>query len=92
MYNIAQVTAEKCVAKKGCRLCIMYCPEANCLDLDVENQIAMVIMDRCKGCELCKVGCDAAKHEAIDMVAVSADGSVMDKAGEAAELGQAYQG
>ena len=87
MYNIAQVTAEKCVAKKGCRLCIMYCPEANCLDLDVENQ-----MDRCKGCELCKVVCDAAKHEAIDMVAVSADGSVMDKAGEAAELGQAYQG
>ena len=52
----------------------------------------MVIMDRCKGCELCKVVCDAAKHEAIDMVAVSADGSVMDKAGEAAELGQAYQG
>jgi hypothetical protein len=36
--------------------------------------------------------CDAAKHEAIDMVAVNSDGTLMDKAGEAAELGQAYQG
>ena len=31
MYNVAQVIDEKCTAKKGCRLCIMYCPEANCL-------------------------------------------------------------
>ncbi len=35
---------------------------------------------------------DAAKHAAIDMVAVNADGTLMDKAGEAAELEQAYQG
>ena len=92
MYNVALVTEEKCVAKKGCRLCIMYCPEANTLDLDTEKMIAEVIIARCKGCELCKVVCDAAKHEAIDMVAVNSDGTLMDKAGEAAELGQAYSG
>jgi len=92
MYNVAQVMDEKCVAKKGCRLCIMYCPEANCLDLNPEKMIAEVHIERCKGCELCKVVCDAAKHEAIDMVAVSSDGTLLDKAGEAAELGQAYQG
>ncbi len=92
MYNVAQVIDEKCVAKKGCRLCIMYCPEANCLDLNVEKLVAEVMINRCKGCELCKVVCDAAKHMAIDMVAVSANGSLMDKAGEAAGLGQAYQG
>ena len=49
MYNVAQVIDEKCVAKKGCRLCIMYCPEANCLDLNVEKQVAEVILNRCKG-------------------------------------------
>jgi pyruvate ferredoxin oxidoreductase delta subunit len=92
MYNVAQVTDEKCVAKKGCRLCIMYCPEANCLDLNPEKMVAEVNIDRCKGCELCKVVCDAAKHEAIAMVAVSSDGKLLAKAGEAAALGQAYQG
>ncbi|MDX1410883.1 MAG: pyruvate ferredoxin oxidoreductase [Nitrospirales bacterium] len=92
MYNVALVTNEKCVAKKGCRLCIMYCPEANCLDLDTEKMVAFVNIDRCKGCELCKVVCDAAKHSAIEMVAVSSDGKLLEKAGEAAELGQAYQG
>jgi pyruvate ferredoxin oxidoreductase delta subunit len=92
MYNVAQVIDEKCVAKKGCRLCIMYCPEANCLDLNIEKMVAEVVIARCKGCELCKVVCDAAKHSAIEMVAVSSDGKLMDKAGEAAELGQAYQG
>jgi pyruvate ferredoxin oxidoreductase delta subunit len=70
----------------------MYCPEANTLDLNVEKMIAEVIINRCKGCELCMVVCDAAKHEAITMVAVKADGTLMESAGEAAELGQAYQG
>ena len=92
MYNVAQVADEKCVAKKGCRLCIMYCPEANTLDLNSDKMVAEVIINRCKGCELCMVVCDAAKHMAITMVAVGSDGSLMDKAGEAAELGQAYQG
>ena len=92
MYNVAQVIDEKCVAKKGCRLCIMYCPEANCLDLNPEKMVAEVHIERCKGCELCKVVCDAAKHQAIAMVAVSSDGTLLDKEGEAAELGQAYQG
>ena len=92
MYNVALVTEDKCVAKKGCRLCIMYCPEANCLDLNSEKMVAEVNINRCKGCELCKVVCDAAKHMAIEMVAVSSDGTLLDKSGEAAELGQAYQG
>ena len=85
MYNIAQVIDEKCVAKKGCRLCIMYCPEANCL-------VAEVTINRCKGCELCVVVCDAAKHMAIEMQAVSATGALMTHKGESAGLGQAYQG
>ena len=92
MYNVAQVIDEKCVAKKGCRLCIMYCPEANCLDLNTERMVAEVNIGRCKGCELCLVVCNAAKHQAIEMVAVSADGTLMSEKGEAAGLGQAYQG
>jgi len=92
MYNVALVDEEKCVAKKGCRLCIMYCPESNCLDLNTEKMVAEVNLDRCKGCELCTVVCDAAKHYAIRMVAVGSDGKLMETAGESAELGQAYQG
>ncbi|MEC4688668.1 MAG: pyruvate ferredoxin oxidoreductase [Nitrospirota bacterium] len=92
MYNVALVIEDKCVAKKGCRLCIMYCPEANTLDLNTERMVAEVIIARCKGCELCVVVCNAAKHMAIDMVAVSADGSLMRSKGESAALGQAYQG
>ncbi len=92
MYNVAQVLEDKCVAKKGCRLCIMYCPEANCLDLNTEKMVAEVNIDRCKGCELCVVVCNAAKHNAIEMQAVSASGKLMSHKGESAALGQAYQG
>jgi len=92
MYNIAQVIDEKCVAKKGCRLCIMYCPEANCLDLNVTKMVAEVMINRCKGCELCVVVCNAAKHMAIEMQAVSATGALLSHKGESAGLGQAYQG
>jgi len=92
MYNVAQVLEDKCVAKKGCRLCIMYCPEANCLDLNTEKMVAEVNIDRCKGCELCVVVCNAAKHNAIEMQAVSASGKLMTHKGESAALGQAYQG
>ena len=73
MYNVAVVTDEKCVAKKGCRLCIMYCPEADCILLDTKNMVARVVTDVCKGCELCKVVCDAAKHQAVEMLAMGAD-------------------
>jgi pyruvate ferredoxin oxidoreductase delta subunit len=38
------------------------------------------------------VVCDAAKHHAIVMQAVSASGQLMAKKGESAALGQAYQG
>ncbi|MEY4704756.1 MAG: Pyruvate:ferredoxin oxidoreductase epsilon subunit [Nitrospirota bacterium] len=92
MYNVAQVIDEKCVAKKGCRLCIMYCPEANCLDLNPTKMVAEVNIDRCKGCELCVIVCDAAKHNAISMQAVSATGQLIAHKGESAAIGQAYQG
>ena len=69
MYNVAEVNAEACVAQKGCRLCILYCPEANCIQLDTQKMKAVIVESRCKGCELCVVVCDAAKHNAITMVA-----------------------
>jgi len=55
---------------------------------------AYVVVGRCKGCELCKVVCDAAKHSAILMAPVNgATGEIIlgKRAGESAELGQAYQ-
>lgn len=54
--------------------------------------VAEVVIDRCKGCELCVIVCDAAKHFAITMQAVSATDKLMTKKGESAALGQAYQG
>ena len=95
MYNVAFVEDEKCVAQKGCRLCIMFCPEAVCIRLDTRKMKAFVVVDRCKGCELCVVVCNAAKHQAILMAPVNgATGEIMlDKQkAEAAALGQAYQG
>src|SRR2546428_12185376 len=92
MYNVAVVTDEKCVAKKGCRLCIMYCPEADCILLDTKNMVAKAVTDICKGCELCKVACDPAKHQAIEMLAMGADGKLLHKKGEAAGARQEKPG
>jgi len=95
MYNVAFVENEKCVAQKGCRLCIMYCPEADCIKLDTRQVKAYVVIDKCKGCELCVVVCDAAKHNAIMMAPVDGKtGAIILGKGkaEAAALGQAYQG
>lgn len=95
MYNVAYVVDEKCVADKGCRLCIMYCPEADCIRLDTRKMKAYVVIDRCKGCELCTVVCDGAKHNAILMAPVDgATGEIqLEKAkAESAGLGQAYAG
>jgi len=94
MYNVAYIENDHCVAEKGCRLCILYCPEADCILLDTQKMKAFVVIDRCKGCELCAVVCNAAKHEAIIMAPVNqATGEIIlgEKAGEVAELGQAYQ-
>ena len=95
MYNVAYVNDDKCIADKGCRLCIMYCPEADCVRLDTRKMKAFVIIERCKGCDLCVVVCDAAKHNAILMAPVDgATGKIIlgvQKA-ESAALGQAYQG
>ena len=52
MYNIAYVDNDKCIAEKGCRLCIMYCPEADTIMLDEATKKAIVIEPRCKGCDL----------------------------------------
>ncbi|MEK7747671.1 MAG: pyruvate ferredoxin oxidoreductase [Nitrospirota bacterium] len=94
MYNVAYIENDSCVAEKGCRLCILYCPEADCIVLDTEKMKAFVVIDRCKGCELCAVVCNAAKHEAIIMAPVNAaTGEIVltAKKAEAAGLGQAYQ-
>ena len=95
MYNVAFVEDDKCVANKGCRLCIMYCPEPDCIRLDTRKMKAFVVIDKCKGCELCVVVCNAAKHEAILMAPVDgATGEIMleNVKAESAALGQAYQG
>ena len=93
MYNVAVVDDSKCIAEKGCRLCIMYCPEADCILLNPESKKAVVITSRCKGCDLCKVVCST--HNAISMHPVDATtGKVQlgaDQA-ESAGLGQAYAG
>ncbi|MFQ5451589.1 MAG: 4Fe-4S dicluster-binding protein [Nitrospinaceae bacterium] len=93
MYNVAYVDEEKCTAQKGCRLCIMYCPEADCILIDPEKKKAVVIIDRCKGCELCKVVCTTVN--AISMHPVDqATGEIQlgEKEKESAGLGQAYAG
>ena len=93
MYNVAYVHDDKCVAEKGCRLCIMYCPEADCIMLNSEKMKAEVVISRCKGCDLCKVVCST--HNAISMHPVnqSTGEIIMDvDETEAAGLGQAYSG
>ena len=65
MYNIAWVDNDKCIAEKGCRLCIMYCPEADTIMMDEKTTKAIVIEPRCKGCDLCKVVCST--HNAITL-------------------------
>ena len=95
MYNVAYVDNDKCVAEKGCRLCIMYCPEADCVRFDTRENKAFVVIDRCKGCELCMVVCDAAKHQAIIMAPVDGKtGKILlgKSKAESAGLGQAYAG
>ncbi|CCQ91927.1 Pyruvate:ferredoxin oxidoreductase, epsilon subunit [Nitrospina gracilis 3/211] len=93
MYNVAYVHDDKCIAEKGCRLCIMYCPEADCIKLNTEKMKAEVITHRCKGCDLCKVVCST--HNAISMHPVdSKTGKIILEAeeGQTAGLGQAYAG
>ena len=93
MYNIAWVDNEKCIADKGCRLCIMYCPESDTIMMDQTTNKAIVIEPRCKGCDLCKVVCST--HNDITMFPVDATtGKVIMGADEAetAGLGQAYSG
>jgi pyruvate ferredoxin oxidoreductase delta subunit len=71
----------------------MYCPEADTIMLNTKTMKAVVVIPRCKGCDLCKVVCST--HNAISMHPVnqSTGEIIMDaKEGEAAGLGQAYAG
>ncbi len=91
MYNVAYVHDDKCVAEKGCRLCIMYCPEADCILLNTEKMKAEIVIPRCKGCDLCRVVCST--HNAITMHPVNqSTGEISMEAeeAEAAGLGQRY--
>lgn len=93
MYNVAFVDDDKCIAEKGCRLCIMYCPEADTILMDQVKNKAYVVVDRCKGCDLCMVVCST--HNAITMHPVNqSTGEILlgAKETEVAGLGQAYAG
>jgi pyruvate ferredoxin oxidoreductase delta subunit len=67
MYAVAAIIEEACIAGKGCRLCMVYCPEADTITYDPVRKVAVVNEARCKGCELCVLVCS--KHHAIKMVA-----------------------
>jgi len=93
VYNVAYVDDSKCIADKGCVICIMYCPEADTIHLDPTKMKAVVVTHRCKGCELCKVVCST--HNAISMHPVNlVTGEIILDAEEVetAGLGQAYAG
>ncbi len=93
MYNVAFVHDDKCIAEKGCRLCIMYCPEADTILLDPKKKKAMVVLPRCKGCDLCMVVCST--HNAISMHPVNqSTGEIIleSEQTESAGMGQAYSG
>ncbi len=92
MYNVAHVDESKCTAEKGCRLCIMYCPESDCIILN-ENKKATIVLDRCKGCVLCEIVCSTAKAITMHPVDGATGEILLDiKEAESAGLGQAYQG
>ncbi|HEO64815.1 MAG TPA: pyruvate ferredoxin oxidoreductase [Spirochaetes bacterium] len=61
MYAVARVTEEDCTAEKGCRLCIVVCPEPDTIDYDPIKKVAVVNEERCKGCILCIAGCSVQK-------------------------------
>jgi len=61
MYAIAKVKEEDCTAEKGCRLCIIACPEPDTIMYDAKKGVAVVIVDRCKGCILCVDACKVQK-------------------------------
>lgn len=66
MYAVARVKDEDCTAEKGCRLCILICPEPDTIIFNAEKKVAEVIEDRCKGCELCIDACSVQK--CVDMI------------------------
>lgn len=91
MYNVAQVIDEKCVVK-GMPPVHHVLSRGQLSGSQFNQDGGKVMIDRCKGCELCVVVCDAAKHNAISMQAVSATGQLIAHKGESAAIGQAYQG
>jgi len=68
MYAVARVKDEDCTAEKGCRLCIIACPEPDTILYDKDKKVAVVQEQRCKGCILCVDACKVQK--CISMIAM----------------------
>jgi len=67
MYYVAKVDSDMCAEHK-CNMCTLYCPEANTLMFDKENNTSWVDADRCKGCALCVYVCsDLLNRDCISM-------------------------
>ncbi|HQT67997.1 MAG TPA: ferredoxin family protein [Acetobacteraceae bacterium] len=50
------VDAEKCIAGKGCRVCVDVCP-LDILAIDDNGQVAFMKYDECWYCMPCEVDC-----------------------------------
>lgn len=50
------VNADKCIAGKGCRICVDVCP-LDILAIDEANQTAYMKYDECWYCLPCEVDC-----------------------------------
>lgn len=73
MYYVAKVNSEMC-STHNCNMCTLYCPEANTLMFDKENNTSWVDEDRCKGCAICVYVCsDLLNRDCIEMAMVSTE-------------------
>lgn len=73
MYYVAKVNSEMC-STHNCNMCTLYCPEANTLMFDKENNTSWVDEDRCKGCAICVYVCsDLLNRDCIEMAMVTTE-------------------
>lgn len=68
MYSYAIVEEKSCTAEKGCKLCVLACPEPDTILIEKKDgvKVAVVVVDKCKGCELCVAACSVQK--CVEMV------------------------